>query len=145
MELNSEQRRELSEMLTILNKLPPPKGSDTILDIYTDHDICYLDCQCKIFVKDQIKINSGVVVAFDPICAKCDKSLRNTCPLICVTCKKVTARMEPFVDTKTGFEFKGGRAYHIDSCPSCTTTEVENSEIRSVIIEKYIYESPTHK
>ena len=144
MELSDKQDSVLREMVELLSKLPPPPEMDIIHDLNKQCDDTYLDCGCCISIKDQIKTNTGVVMAFDPICSKCSKGLKKTSPLVCVKCKKVVARMEPGVDKTTGFEFKGGRAYHIDSCPSCSPN-TNHSEMRSIIIEKHIYEKERRK
>lgn len=95
-----------------------------------------LTCACGKLkpVKDMPLRDSGVVKYLDNICDGCphQKSESKMAVIVCVGCRQVVARMDPFKD-KTGFEFKSGKVYHVDMCPTC------GNVAESTIIEKHIY------
>lgn len=62
---------------------------------------------------------TGVAQVRDLLCRSCATAmLRQTCHLVCLNCKVVFTRMQPFKD-RTGFVFQAGTFYHMPDCPRC--------------------------
>jgi hypothetical protein len=126
---------EIRKMIAALQGLGPvakPMGVDAnLLKHYGK-----IRCKCcnKDYDSDQYKlVNTGYIVATDGACLECRKTAKDCCPIVCVRCKDVVARSEPYTD-QDGFKFEKNRAYHVDACPDC----VEGGS-SSMVVEKKIF------
>lgn len=123
-----------SDFVKALAALPPPPKA-----MFKD-EINYTWCACNKRVPITMLgvLNSGVISYVNNVCPGCPsqkpKDIAKLATLVCVTCKRVVARMEPLVD-KTGFAFKANSIYHIDGCPVCRPGLPQ-----SPIIEKLLHD-----
>ena len=62
----------------------------------------------------------------DLVCAGCRRTLLGTCPLQCLSCRKIRGRIMPH-KTPSGFVFVPNVVYHIDTCPVCSKGECKSS------------------
>jgi hypothetical protein len=121
-----------ADFIKALAALPPaPKA------MFKD-EINYTWCACNKRVpitKLDVK-NSGVISYVNNVCAGCpdQKDTHKLATLVCVSCKRVVARMEPMTD-KTGFAFKPNSVYHVDGCPICRP-----GQTATPIIEKLLHD-----
>lgn len=132
---------KIGSMIQALQALPAVKAPMSVADNLLHH-YGKIRCKCcsKDYDKDQYTIcNTGYIIATDGACLECRKTAKDCCPIVCVQCKDVVARIEPYTD-KDGFEFKRNRAYHVDTCPDCTSG---NSS--SMVVEKKIYIQEKYK
>lgn len=56
--------------------------------------------------------------AVDRICNPCMDDIKGFCPIVCVQCREVIARIKPG-KKKNGFTVLPGKAYHVQECPEC--------------------------
>ena len=95
-------------------------------------------CSKRISVKEECRwIDSGYVSFLDNVrYSKCCGSQieDKLCAMVCVCCQRPAAYITPH-SNPTGFEFKAGRPYHIDSCSECCGKE----GLESIIIEQVVH------
>ena len=136
MQIN-ENVRKMIIALQGLGPVAKPMGVDeNLLEHYNK-----IRCKCcgKDYDKDQYKlVNTGYIVATDGACEECRKTAKDCCPIVCVRCKDVVARIEPYRDAD-GFEFVKNRAYHVDACPNCAEAS------SSMVVEKKIFIQEKYK
>ena len=86
-------------------------------------------------------VDTGYVKAFDGCCKICKEGAgaEDTCAIVCVQCKEVVVRLEPYTDDD-GFKFQKGYAYHVDACPECNTNLPS-----SMVVEKKLYLKEKYK
>jgi|SaaInlV_100m_DNA_2_1039680.scaffolds.fasta_scaffold15804_2 hypothetical protein len=145
--MNPDTKKELIELLgemsknpKILNLPPPPPIMDADSSLWYHKKQVKCACGQKTLSMDECRIvKTGYISALDTVCSECFKDVKDTCPIVCIPCKKVTARLEPNKD-KDGFEYERGKAYHIDACPTCDPNI--NS---SMVVEKIIYNKERKK
>jgi len=77
--------------------------------------------------------NTGIVQAQEPLCKECAPTFKDQARIVCVPCKQVVLWVDPHVE-KTGFEFKKGAFYHVDSCPTCKPGITQTK-----VLEKVVY------
>lgn len=73
----------------------------------------------------------------DRMCAECSRDSRDFCRVVCTNCREVVLRFPPYKDRKTGFTYKPGQYYHMDTCPKCAPPGTE----KAAIIEFEIYKN----
>ena len=142
-------KKELHKLLdaisnsTELTKLPPPPPiMDSEEALWYHKKLIRCKCCGEDFEADNYSVvDTGYVKAFDGCCSDCKKGagVDNTCAVVCVQCKEVVARLEPYKDDD-GFEFKKRHAYHIDACPDCNPNLPS-----SMVVEKKLYLKEKYK
>jgi len=142
-------KKELHDLLDAisnnkeLSKLPPPPpkmNSEEALWYHRNLIKCKC-CSADLPADKYSIVDTGYIKAFDGCCIDCKKGAgaENTCAVVCVQCKEVVIRLEPYKDDD-GFEFKKGYAYHVDTCPNC------NSSLpSSMVVEKKLYLKEKYK
>ena len=75
----------------------------------------------------------------DSICKECAGSVKGMVPIVCVKCKAVVARVQPY-RFENGFEFRKDKMYHTDACPNCDP-QLKSGVRSSRLIEKHVYET----
>ena len=96
---------EMLEIIDLLRKMPPV--SKTV-----QNQMRCPKCGRVIHPSEVIIVRGGLKPVIEPLCPECYQEVKDMCPIICTTCGKVTMRIDPHKDPKTGFEFKRGRVYH---------------------------------
>lgn len=132
---------KIGAMIQALQALPgvaKPMGVSENLMLH------YSKIRCKCCDKDYDKeyytvCNTGYIIAKDGACLECRKTAKDCCPIVCVQCREVVAKLEPYTD-KDGFEFKRNRAYHVDACPDCSSGNTS-----SMVVEKKIFIQEKYK
>ena len=131
----------ISKLVDIMKTLP---GVEEPMDAESNlwHHYKLVRCKCckKDFPAEEFNIiDTGYVKAYDQACKECRKLAKDTCPIVCVRCKAVMLRLEPYRD-EDGFEFIRNRAYHVDACPDC-----EKELGSAMVVEKKIFIKEKYK
>jgi hypothetical protein len=85
-------------------------------------------------MSDMPVINTGIVMAHEPLCFECRNTLKDQARIVCVKCRVVVLWVDPNREATSGFEFKRRKSYHIQRCPVCA----EGLE-QAPVLEKVIY------
>lgn len=138
MNLNTD---EIAKMISAIQGLGPVSKPLSVDENLLKH---YNKIRCKCCNKDYDKdqytlVNTGYIVATDGACLECRKTAKGCCPIVCVRCKDVVARIEPYTDAD-GFSFESNRAYHVDVCPDCA-----EGQPSSMVVEKKIFIKEKYK
>lgn len=133
--------KKIRHMIDAISRLPRVEAPMSEADNLWHH---YKLIRCKSCGGDYDKshysmINTGYMVATDMACKECRKDAAGTVPIVCVQCKSVVLRIEPYKD-RDGFEFQRNRAYHVDACPDCSKG-LESS----MVVEKKIFIQEKYK
>jgi len=141
--------KEISDLLKVisgnsqLSNLPePPPIMDAEASLWYHKKL--ITCACcnkQDTINNYTVIDTGYIKALDGCCNLCLKGAgaESTCPIVCLQCKQVILRLEPYVDND-GFKFKSRHAYHVDTCPKCSE-DLESS----MVIEKKLYLKERYK
>jgi hypothetical protein len=78
--------------------------------------------------------NTGVIDVVYNVCPECAKDANELAHLCCTRCRTTVGHIYPHKEP-TGFEFKAGKFYHLNSCPQCSTKEKGKADI----VEKVLF------
>jgi hypothetical protein len=124
-------KQTLADLLNVLDQLPKPAP---IVEL--PKCAC---CKKTIQLNDIRVIQSPVAGSVtDNVCKSCADTLKDLCPIVCVGCKLVVAKLDPGTN-KNGFSLVPGRSYHIRDCPVCNKNKYEGKVIESKLVEEEIY------
>lgn len=122
----------LKNLAGIFEGLPPVKEEYLPPLLNPNQGQC-VHCKCFLPLKDMPILNSGVVMAQEPLCKECKKIFSDQARIICITCHVVILWVDPHKE-KSGFEFVKNKAYHVKNCPKC-----KPGLERTQVLEKIIY------
>ena len=119
---NEEQFAILTKkIIELADKLPPPpKLSEDVVE--PPYDTCV--CGKKVLLSSEVleALDTGVFKTLNDVCTGCKNGKKidsENARLVCSKCKRVLCRMEPHKDPTSGFVFKAGKTYHLESCALC--------------------------
>ena len=134
MQLGTQEMAVLRKLADVMSRLPPldpavPRHVITFDD--------RADCLCgkKQPWTNMEVLDTGVMKVYDNVCKGCEhwREERKLPALICVSCRKVVARVPPYV-TASGFRVESGKCYHVEQCPTCNRQAVQ-----AMIMEELIW------
>lgn len=131
----------IDKLVKVISDLPGvAEPMDAASNLWHHYKLIRCKCCKKDFPPESFAIvNTGYIKAYDQACTECRKTAAGTVPIVCVRCKSVMMRIEPFKDAD-GFEFEKGKAYHVDACPDCS------KELNSaMVVEKKIFIKEKYK
>jgi hypothetical protein len=99
------------------------------------------ECACKKMksLKEFTVLHTGVIPILNNVCRGCKEGEdldRKMCRLVCVSCRKVVMRGEPFQE-KDGFKFEPNKTYHVEHCPVCLGRTDKDQQ--SLILERAVF------
>ena len=116
--MNSKEPTSPSVLEDIFSKLPPVDSKDLPPLLNPNNGQCEM---CKKFLplKDMPVVNTGIVLAQEPLCVECQQTLKDQARIACTSCRLVVLWVDPHKEP-SGFEFQRRKIYHIKHCPFCT-------------------------
>ncbi len=116
-ELSENQWLRARRLIDVLASMPAPVRRGKVL-LPGDTMTCL--CGKKKLWSSMPLLDTGVLKAFDHICAGCDRlrDMAGMAKIVCVGCRQVIARIDPYT-TPSGFNIRKDRCYHIQKCDAC--------------------------
>jgi ribosomal protein S27AE len=116
----------------LFNSLPPVEDKHLPPLLNPNNGQCVF---CKKFAPMRFMpiINTGIVIAQEPLCPACVDTFKEQSRIVCVKCKLVVLWVDPHKDN-TGFTFHRRKSYHIKECPTCAPGITQ-----AQVLEKLVY------
>lgn len=121
--------KELLQIADLMSQMPSvtspvPVSTEVVPEA---HVRCV--CDKKLIHRREVKVHwSGKVHVEDTTCSECMRGREDYSLLVCEGCRKLLFRFAPHV-TKSGFEFRKNRIYHVRKCPRCITSHLDGIEL----------------
>lgn len=118
----------INELLKVAEMLPPlPKKEVKIEEPY---ETCVCGKKVLMDVNHLEVLDTGVFKTLSDVCIGCREGKKidmETARLVCANCKRTICRITPHRDPVSGFTFRAGKSYHLESCALCNPDPNGNS------------------
>lgn len=143
MDSERDKQEKLNKAAGIIKRgnLPPSEAMKVLDEVAGKPDYAKLledkiTCVCgrNMSVAAYPIVNTGVVSVVYNVCPGCRREADSLAHLCCLKCRMTVGHLYPHKEP-TGFEFVGGKFYHINSCPQCEPKE----KGRADVVEKVLF------
>lgn len=131
----------------VLKQLPPVKIDKEKLDLNIPYETCVCGKQVLASAKNLEELDTGVFKTLNDVCRGCEagkKIDRENARIVCGRCKRIICRMEPHKDPVSGFVYKAGKTYHLESCALCNP-DPDGKQVPYKIIEVTLWNKMRNK